>query len=148
MTAERVLLNMAIKLLIIITLIILHWYFSVATEALSHELAVLKQDERWNWHSFTNVIWESWERWKMLLGTWLLKSKVVKVVRAMVSLGSTVFFICKGKEGKVKLRGTVVGYCQSDLSCCHWCPPSWTDCQFSFISESWWRFHRFCSSCC
>lgn len=26
----------------------------------------------------------------------------------MVSLGSTVFFICKGKEGKVKLRGTVV----------------------------------------
>ena len=46
MTAERVLLNMAIKLLIIITLIILYWYFSVATEALSHELAVLKQDER------------------------------------------------------------------------------------------------------
>ena len=32
----------------------------------------------------------------------------MKVVHAMVSLGSTVFFICKGKEGKVKLRGTVV----------------------------------------
>ena len=69
---------------------------------------IYMSSSKWNWHSFTNVIWESWERWKMLLGTWLLKSKVVKVVRAMVSLGSTVFFICKGKEGKVKLRGTVV----------------------------------------
>ena len=48
---------------------------------------------------------------KMAECCWALdcsSQKVVKVVSAMVSLGSAVFFICKGKEGKVKLRGTVI----------------------------------------
>ena len=51
MSAERVLLNMAIKLLIMI----LHWYgFSIATEALNHELC--SSEARWKICFFTNCM--------------------------------------------------------------------------------------------